>query len=248
MQNEWKDMNDLVSASFQELGRKIADIVPDILGAMFILLIGVFIAGTIGTLVRRLLKSTGIDNLLYKSSLGAKMNVFPERKLVPSQLVGWLVKWFFILVALIAATNVLGWNQINEFLNSVILYIPNVIIAVIILVIGFIASNFVRMLVTGALSKSPLSEAERKLLAGGADLAITLFAVMAAMIQLKIATSLVQIFFTGLVFALSLALGLVFGLGGREHASRMLAHYTDRMKKIGGNAPSSPVSPLENRI
>lgn len=234
MKNDWKNIEELIVASFREVGNQMAELLPDLVGAFVILVIGLFIAGSVGKLVSTLLRSTGVDALLSKSSLGAKMNIFPRRRLVPSALIGWLVKWFFILVTLIAATNVLGWTQINQFLNAVVLYIPNVVIAVVILVIGFIASNFVRSIVEAGLEKSALlSSQERRILAGSADVAITLFAVMAALIQLRIADTLIQTLFTGIIFALSLALGLAFGLGGREQASRFLARYTARVSRTG---------------
>lgn len=239
MKEDWENLDELVTNAFRELGNQVAEILPDLVGALVILVIGLLVAGSLGKLVSTLLRSTGVDSLLYKSPIGEKINVFPRQKFIPSRFIGWLVKWFFVLVTLIAATNVLGWNQINEFLNSVVLYIPNVIIAVVILVIGFIASNFVRTLVEAGVARSPLSEQERRMLASGADFAVTLFAIMAALIQLKIAETLIQTFFTGLIFAISLGLGLAFGLGGREHAARFISKYTDRMSGGGstGNTP-----------
>lgn len=228
MQSDWKNIDELVLASFREVGNKMAEVLPDLIGAVLVLLIGIFIAGNMGKLVRMLLRSTGVDSLLSKSPVGSKLDVFPRRHFVPSAFIGWLVKWFFILVTLLAATNILGWTQINQFLNSVVLYIPNVVIAVVILVIGFIASNFIRSLVEASLERSPLSPEEKKFLAVGSDVAVTLFAIMAALIQLKIAESLVQTLFTGLIFAISLALGLAFGLGGRDHASKFISRYTER--------------------
>lgn len=239
MKNEWKNLDELVLTSFREVGNRMAELLPDLVGAFLILVIGLFIAGSVSKLVSTLLRSTGIDGLLSKSPIGAKMNIFPRKRFVPSAFIGWLVKWFFILVTLIAATNVLGWTQINQFLNSVVLYIPNVVIAVVILVIGFIASNFVRSIVEAGLEKSPLLSAqERRILAASADFAITLFAIMAALIQLKIAETLIQTLFTGLIFAMALALGLAFGLGGREHASRFLSRYTDRAAKMDSQESS----------
>lgn len=239
MNNDWKNLDELVLVSVREIGNKIADILPDFVGAGLVVVIGLFIAGSLGKLVTRLLRSTGVDSLLSESPLGKKVNVFPRQRIIPSQLVGWLVKWFFILVTLITATSILGWTQINEFLNQVVLYIPNVIIAVLILVVGFIASDFVRNIVTTLLERSPLSPSEQRFLGGAADFAVTLFAIMAALLQLKIAASLIQTLFTGIIFALSLAIGLAFGLGGREHAARFLSRYTERMAGQGTTSSSS---------
>ncbi len=236
MNNDWKNLDELVLVSIREVGNNIAAILPDLVGAALIVVVGLFIAGSLGKLVERLLRSTGVDSLLSESVLGKKVNIFPKQRIVPSRLIGWLVKWFFILVTLITATSILGWNQINEFLNQVVLYIPNVIIAVLILVVGFIASDFVRNIVTTFLERSPLSPGEQRFLGAAADFAVTLFTIMAALLQLKIAASLIQTLFTGIVFALSLALGLAFGLGGREQAARFLSRYTERM---GGNNQTS---------
>lgn len=236
MNNDWKNLDDLILVSLREVGNNIANILPDLVGAIIILAIGLFIAKSLGKLIERLLRSTNVDSLLSNTPYGEKVNIFPRMKLMPSRIIGWLVKWFFILVTLITVANILGWTQITEFLNQVVLYIPNVVIAVVILVIGFIASDFVKNLLTAALSRSPLSEQERRFLANGADFAITVFAIMAALTQLKIATELIQTLFTGIIFAVSLALGLAFGFGGKDHASAILSRYTDRMSGKGGSS------------
>ena len=246
MKNDWDNLDELILVSVREIGNQIANILPDLVGAAIVLVIGLFIAGSLGKLIERLLRSTGVDSLLSSSVLGQKVNIFPRMRLVPSRIVGWLVKWFFILVTLITATSILGWTQINDFLNQVVLYIPNVVIAVIILVIGFIASDFVRNILNVSLERTPLSPQERKFLAGGADFAVTLFAIMAALTQLKIATELIQTLFTGIVFAVSLALGLAFGMGGKEHASVMLSRYTRRMSG-GEGGSTSGVGSDQNR-
>jgi hypothetical protein len=241
MDRERGSFEDLVTSSFQELSRQLAAVLPDILAAILILAIGLLIAGVLGTAAQRLLKMTGIDALVQNTALGHRLNVVPQMRFSPSRFIGWLVKWFFILLTLIIASNVLGWGQINDFLNAVALYLPNVIIAVVVLVIGFIASNFVGSSVTVALEKSPLAPHEKNFLGSAARVAIIVFAVMAALIQLHIADDLIRVLFTGLIFAISLALGLAFGLGGREQAARFLARYADRQPR-GDNPP--PFDPM----
>lgn len=238
MNNDWQNLDELVLFSLREVGNEMGNILPDLIGATIIVVIGLFIAGSLGKLVERLLRSTGVDSLLSQSVLGQKVNIFPKQRVVPSRLIGWLVKWFFILVTLITATSILGWTQINDFLNQVVLYVPNVIIAILILVIGFIASDFVRHILASVLEKSPLSEMEKRFLAGAADFAVTLFAIMAALLQLKIATALIETLFIGIVFSISLAVGLAFGFGGREHAARLLSRYAERMEG-GKSQPTS---------
>src|SRR6185369_5648800 len=153
MQNDWKNLNDIVLSSVREVANKVGNVLPNIVGDIVVLIVGLLIAGALGKIIEKVLRSTQVDSLHSNSVLGRKVNIFPHMEIVPSKIVGWLVKWFFILITLITATNILGWTQITDFLNQVVLYIPNVVIAVIILVIGFIASDFVREILTAALSR-----------------------------------------------------------------------------------------------
>ena len=137
-------------------------------------------------------------------------------------LVGWVVKWFFIIVTLIAVADILRWPQLTNFLESVALYLPNVIIAVLILLVGFILGNGLRDLVTKAVRASELPEASAGLLGTVARWAVIVFAIMATLTQLGVAADLVKILFTGLIAMLALAGGLSFGLGGKDHASLWL--------------------------
>jgi hypothetical protein len=135
------------------------------------------------------------------------------------------VKWFFVIVALIAATDILGWEQLTSYLQEIVLFVPNVVIAVIILLAGILLSNFVQRVVKSAVEAAKLTSAG--FLSGIAKWAILIFSFMAAFVQLEIAPDLIRVLFTGLVFMIALAGGLAFGLGGREHASKFL----DRLKK-----------------
>jgi hypothetical protein len=133
---------------------------------------------------------------------------------------GGLVKWFLILVFLMAATDILGLNQVTDFLNSILLYIPNVVVAVIILAVVFLVGNFVYVVVKGSTKAAGVMSAT--LLATISKWSIIIFGLLAALIQLGIATSLVSTIFIGIVAMLSLAGGLDFGLGGKEEAQMIL--------------------------
>ena len=133
---------------------------------------------------------------------------------------GELVKWFLVLVFLMAATDILGLVQVTNFLNSIVLYIPNVVVATIILTIAFLLGNFTYTVVRGSTRAAGVMSAT--LLATLIKWAIMIFGLLAALIQLGIATSLVNTLFIGLVAALSLAAGLAFGLGGKDEAALIL--------------------------
>ena len=133
---------------------------------------------------------------------------------------GGLVKWFLILVFLMAATDILHLTQVTSFLNSIVLYLPNVIVAAVILAVAFLIGNFAYAVIKGSTIVAGIVSAT--LLGTVAKWAIVIFGFLAALIQLGVATSLINTLFIGLVAMLALAGGLAFGLGGKEEAASIL--------------------------
>src|SRR3989344_7740351 len=95
---------DLVTTPFQGLSRQLAAVLPDILAAIVLLLLGLLIATALGAAAQKLLKMTGIDGLVQNTALGRRLNLSPRLRFSPSRFLGWLVKWFFILLTLIIAS------------------------------------------------------------------------------------------------------------------------------------------------
>jgi len=207
--------------SFQNMWTQFTDFLPELLSALIVLVVGLLIAAALGKLAAKIISLAKLDDLLAKTGLTQKA----ENAGLPislSGIFGWLVKWFFIVVILIAVADILQWSQITSFLNAVALYIPNVLIAVIILTVGLIVAQFVYNVVEKGIKVSKAPTSAVKPLAALSKWAIIIFTLMAALIQLGVATSLIEILFTGLVAMLALAGGLAFGLGGKERASRWL--------------------------
>lgn len=214
--NDW---GGILTTSFIEIWFRFVDLIPRILAAVVIFIAGLFIAEGLGRLIAKVVKKlyvdravevTGFKRVLEK--IGFKMEV--------SKALGLLITWFLYAVTLVAAADILGLTQISQFLRSVVLYIPNVIIAVVILVVGIIVSNFVNTLVKETASAAKLTVTD--FLANVAKWAILVFTFMAALIQLRVATELIQILFTGLIFMFALAGGIAFGLGGKDKAKNVL--------------------------
>jgi len=209
----------VIQAAFADLWASLILFLPSFLGAVIVLIIGLFVASGLGRLVMK------ISDILHLDELATKLEVkrtFEQAgvRLHIGKLLGWIVKWFFIAMFLIASADILRWTEVTGFLRDVVLYLPNVIIAVVILLVGVILANFVRNIVQTAVEAAKLSSGA--FLAGVSKWAILLFSFMAALVQLGIAQNLIQVLFTGLVAMLALAGGLAFGLGGREHATRFL--------------------------
>ncbi|MFC1787841.1 hypothetical protein ACFLZY_01325 [Patescibacteria group bacterium] len=217
-------LSDILQGSFLELWDSVLSFLPRVLGALIVFIIGWVIAGLLRRAVMQVVKVLRIDEMSEKFELTTSLEKAGMRLHV-GKLLGWIIKWFFIIFALIAAMDVLGWEQVTEYLKQVVLYLPNVIISVIILLAGILLGNFVSHVVKTAVEAAKLASAH--FLAGMSKWAIYIFTFMAALVQLQIAPNLIQVLFTGLVAMLALAGGLAFGLGGKDHASKFL----DRLKK-----------------
>jgi len=213
------DWGAVLTASFAEIWFKFVNLVPNIIGAIVIFIVGLFVAEGLGRLVARITKKVYLDRAMETTGLKRILEKVGF-KIEVSKALGLLITWFLYAVVLVAAADILGLSQISEFLRDVVLYIPNVIIAVVILIVGIIVSNFVQTLVNETAVAAKLAAAD--FLADIAKWAILIFSFMAALIQLGVATALIQILFTGLVAMISLAGGIAFGLGGKDKAKEVI--------------------------
>lgn len=219
-------MNDLLNvwgAIFSDTATgvwiSIVNFIPNILGAIVVILIGMIVAGRLGRAVALVLKKLYIDQAVDKAGLTKVLHSI-GMKFDVSVAFGKLITWFLYVIALIIVADILQLNQISQFLQSVVLYIPNVIISVVILVVGIIISNFIYTLIKETATSAQLAAAD--LLAMSGRWAILVFTFLAALEQLRVVPELIQILFTGLVFMIALAGGLAFGLAGKDRAKDIL--------------------------
>jgi hypothetical protein len=212
--------SDVVQASFATLWYTVVQYLPAIIAAVIVFVIGWIIAVILYRIVIEIVKVLRIDEALKATGLNeaAREAGFT---LDIGKFLGTLVMWFVILVFLVASLEILGLSRVTVFLQQVVLlYLPQVIVASLILILGAIVAEVVRGVVTGSARAAGAHGAN---LAGTvAKWAIWTFALIAALEQLDIATAFIQTLFTGIVIALSLAFGLAFGLGGKEAAARTI--------------------------
>jgi hypothetical protein len=214
----WKDA---IIQALQGFMNDVISVVPNIIAAIIVLIIGLLLAGLLSHIAKRIIDLSKLDVLLQKAMGPGKLQE-KGLNITASGIVAWVVKWFFIVVTFIAMADILKWPQLTSFFEAVALYIPNVIIAVLILLAGFILGGGLKDLVVKAVRASSLPEASAGLLGTVARTAVIIFAIMATLTQLGVAADLVKIAFTGFVAMLALAGGLSFGLGGRENAIEWL--------------------------
>lgn len=214
----FQSWGDAIGASLQNVWTQFLNGLPTFLVAVIVLVIGILIASFLGRLVKKVLDMGKIDDLVNRTGVNRELGT----NISITAVIAWVVKWFFIIATLLAVVNILNIEQVTAFLNQVLVYIPNVVVAVIILALGLIAGNFVHNVVNATASASGMSRTAVDSLASIAKWAVVIFALMAALVQLGIAADLIRILFTGFVAMVALAGGLAFGLGGRDKASRWL--------------------------
>ncbi|MAJ97044.1 hypothetical protein CL644_02435 [bacterium] len=216
-----------IQQSFQEVWLNFVVFVPNIVVAIVIFVIGWIVGAILGRVVAQIVDALKIDNALRSAGFEEAVNRGGFR-MSAGGLLGGLVKWFIIIVFLLAAVEVLGLTQVGVFLQEVVLlYLPQVIVAVLILLIAAVLGEFVRSLVAGAARAAEMKSAH--FLGSVAKWSIWIFAVIAALIQLNVATAFLQTLFAGVVVALSLAFGLAFGLGGQAAAARYIEQLRSEM-------------------
>ncbi len=193
--------------------------VPKLIGFLVILLIGWIVASAIAKAITFLLRRIGFERAASRigltrleQELGMRMN--------PAALLGRIVYWFVFLIFVLAAVDALGLPAISSLLDGIIAYIPNVFVAVIVLLLGMLVATFVADLLRGVVTRGRLGNPN--IIANIARYAIIGFAVLVALYQLQIAPALIETLFLAIIGAVALAFGLAFGLGGRDTAKRYL--------------------------
>jgi hypothetical protein len=201
---------------------------PNLIGFLIILAIGWVIARVVKSLVTKLLEKLGTDRAIHTGSTGEYVNrVAPGFK--PSSVIGGVAFWFVFLGALTVAVSQLGIAALNNFVAAIVAYLPNVVAAVLILVVAIALAGLVGAAIERTMGETPTGKVVRSV-APVLILAIGTFMVLD---QLKIAPQIVTITYAALLGGLFLAMALAFGLGGRDVANRMLSDAYDRGRDGG---------------
>ena len=199
--------------------------IPRIIGFLLILLIGWFVSGLLARAVAGLLRVIRFNDLAQRAGISNFVQQMGIRRDAAGVMAD-IVMWFVRLITLIVAFDALGLPAVSQVLQQLLLWIPNLVVALVILVIAGLAANAVARLVRGATAEAGFTNPD--LLASIARIAVWSFGIIIAVNQIGIAQTLVNTLFFGLVGALALALGLSFGLGGRETAGEIVRNWYQR--------------------
>jgi len=196
-------------------------------GILVILIIGWFVAKVIQNIVTRFLKIAQLDVAADKAGI-TKILSKGEIKYTLAELIGLLVYWLVMLIVVVAAVNALNLTVAAQLLNQIVAYIPNVIAAVFILSVGM----FVAVLVSRSVNTVAINAGmkQSQLLAKISETVIIVVAILMALEQLKIATTILNLIIPIVIGSVGLALALAFGLGGKDAAAKAIKETLDKLK------------------
>ncbi len=215
---------DVIVSSLQNLWWGVAAFIPNLIGALIVLVIGLIVAALLGSVVEKVFDAIKLDAFLAKLGLGH----YVERAgmhLRGARFLGRLVYWFLVTAFLLAVSDILKLFALSDFLRQVLFYIPNVAIAVLVMLAAVVVANFGKKLVMASVMSAKLHAAH--FLGSLAWWAIVIFGFFTALSELNIAPSIINAIVTGFIAMLALAGGLAFGLGGREYAAHLVGKLKD---------------------
>ena len=229
----FRDTGEAVYYSMTNALMNFISFLPALIGALLILVVGWLLSGVLANLIERGLRAVGLEHAVERSGIGDFVRRSGTRMTI-SGVIATLVKYFLFLIFVQAAANVLGIPQLTEIINRIVLFIPNVIVAMAIIVIGSLIARFLSGLVRSSVSE--LGVGSPNLLATLTQYIIIGFAVIAAIDQLGIASDLINTLLVGLIGSVALAVGLAFGLGGRDVAAQITQKWYESSQSLANAA------------
>lgn len=214
---------------FEDAFGKLLSFIPNLLGGIVILVVGYFVAKILGNLIGRLLGKVGFDNWMDRAGVSGVL----ERSgtgLTASAMLGKVVFWFVFLISFTMFASALGVPEISAFMSTMLGYIPRIFAAIVILCLAALFANFLAAVIRGATGNETLAKIGRY--------AILVYAGFAALTQLGIAVQLTGNTLLIVLGGVALAMGLAFGLGGREMAAQALQRMFERGVTSTGSTAS----------
>lgn len=197
--------------------------IPKFILGLVILLIGIIIASILKQVVLELSKALRLETFLKKYGVPEAKDEFSWTSILAE-----IVRWFVIILFLLPTADVWGLPKIDTVLNEVLLYLPNVFVAVVIALVGFVVARIAHDVVLA--SARGLSPDTARTVASITRWAIGVFVILAVLNQLGVAADLVKILFTGFVAMLAIAGGIAFGLGGQNSARDIIEDVRKKLR------------------
>jgi len=222
------NLNVVVMEPIKVMAIKIWSYIPAIAGAIIILVVGWLLAKLIETVVARVLKAVRLDSASDKIGI-SKVLAQGDIKLSLSELIGAIIYWLVMLVAVATMLDALNLKMASDLISRLVEYIPNIIAAVFIVVIGAFLANFIATVIRTAGSNAGLKNA--KLMSQLAQVILMVFAVIIAIEQLKVATALLVLSINIVLISIGLGIAIAFGLGCKDIAGKFMQDVINKMNR-----------------
>jgi len=210
---------EVLAGSLADLWGGFIGFIPTLVGAIVVFIVGLIVAAGLGALVERLIGLLKLNSVLAKAGAekyfkkaGVKLNV--------EKFFGRLTYWFILIAFFLATADILKFDALSGFLRSVLLYIPQVVVAALIMFAAIVLANFLRDIVRASVKSAGLGHPN--FLGALAWWAVVVFALLASLSQLGIAVTIINTLVTGFMVMIALAGGIAFGLGGKEYATHLI--------------------------
>ncbi len=222
------DWGTVTLQALQSAWQGFLNFIPVLIGAIIIFVIGWFISIGVGKLIAEILTRVKFNKLFEKTGWKEALEK-AELKVNPSEFIGAICKWILVIVFLLAAVEILGFVQFANFLRSVIGWLPNLVVAIAIFVVAIILADILEKIVRAGVKRLELGYSE--LLGATVRWAIYIFAALAILLQLGVTPTIINTVVIGFVGMIALALGLAFGLGGKEAAAKLIEKIGEKISE-----------------
>jgi len=215
----FQDLTSTLYGSLMNVWAGVFSFIPKLVGAIVVLIIGLIIASVFGSVIEQIIKALKVDSLLRKLGVAA----YVERaglNLNSGNFLGRIVYWFFVVVFILAVSSILGLDVFADFLKQILLYVPNIVVATLIMVATLVVARFFKNLIIASVLSAKLHAS--KFMGAFIWWVVVIFGLVTALMQLGINVYILQTIITGVVAMLALAGGIAFGMGGKDYAARLI--------------------------
>lgn len=212
----------VVLNSLQTFLTQVAEYLPQLIGAILILIVGWLVARLVSSAAIKTLKLVRLDVLTEKAGINSFLkDGGVELSLI--DIIGRLFYWLIMLIVILATFNSLGLGVASDLFNQIVLFIPNIIVAILVLILGVFLARFISEIVVTYAKNVGLENAS--VIGLLTQYAIIIFTLSVTLTQLNIGQAIVTSAFQLIFGAICLAFGLAFGLGGKEWAAGIYKKY-----------------------
>jgi hypothetical protein len=216
-----------VSDAFGSIWNSMVNVLPNVIGAIIVLIIGYIVGRLIGGLVQKILEKTSLDNKMIKNTIVEK--IVKTTNMSFEKLIGKIVAIFFYIIFILAAVDILGIQMLTNFVNQVLLYLPNLLAGIIILVVGLIAIEWITKFIRSTTTEYKVISAT--LVTTVIRIILIFFVLMMALDQWMIDTSIIYTVIQPLAWGIAAAIAVAFGWGFKDVVADWSKNKAEEWKK-----------------